>query len=780
MVVKSIVVTGSMVFHGNRLRFAWALTASVSCIALITPGQAAAQSATTSESTLGVQADGHSVASADTTRAGGAIANQLTDPPAQQNAEPAAAPSSEEIIVTGQRRAQALVDVPVTINVVDQETLTNAAITDTRALGQVIPGLVVTQKGSFVQPVVRGVSAQGTGPGLENSVPLYFDGIYMSDQLANLYDLSDIKSIELLKGPQGTLYGRNAVGGAILITTHDPEMNRTSGKASLGYGSFNDFRANALLNVPVADTLAVSLSGLYHSNDGYYRNILRGGARDVGLESWALHGKIRWEISPQASVVASLMYIESSDGSGLAGPALNNNTAARRIDPNVILPKSVWEYAHNVHPEQRAKVLLGYLRSEVSLGGGTWTMLGSYRRNRVQIFSDADYSPVSIQEFHLTVPSESFSFETFYVSPDWGPVSIVAGANYYEADERYEPLDLTFRPAISAEVNPIKMYVFGQQKTRSAAVYGEATISFTDELKLVVGARYTDEKKIYNAQRFMGAIPAGGTTWPRINDLTYNDFTPRASLMYKLARNTSLYATFSKGFKSGGFNPSTVSPDFVRPEKITAYEGGFKTNGRWGALNISGFHYDYEDMQVATIIGAVSATRNAAAAKFDGVDVDGSLHIAGGLRLTAGYSFVDAKYSDYQDAVANIPVAGGGNVGAIIDASGNPVIRAPKHTGNVGVEFNTSAFNGDLTLSGNFYFSSGFSWEPGNRIRQQPYQTLSAKASWRPADSRFQVAAWVSNITNEKFIQSESDSSAADGVSYAPPRWAGVSVSFDF
>lgn len=711
-----------------------------------------------------------------------------TQPPA--DAEPAAADTSqraedaqaapEEIVVTGQRRAQALTDVPVTISVVTEETLESAAIVDTRALGQVVPGLVVAQKGSFVQPVVRGVSAQGTGPGLENSVPMYFDGIYMSDQLSNLYNLSGIKSIELLKGPQGTLYGRNAVGGAILITTRDPDANDAWGDASIGYGSFNDVRANAFVNAPIADDLAFSVSGLFRRNDGYYRNVLRGGKRDVGLRSWALHAKLKWEPSDAVSLLGSVMYSHSEDGSGLAGIPLDNNTAALRIDPNVILPDSVWEYAHNVHPEQRANVLLAYARSEVAVGGGKWTVLGAYRRNRVQIFSDADYSPVSIQEFHLTVPSETYSLETFYVSPRWGAVSIVAGANYYKADERYEPLDLTFRPVISPAVNPLKMYVFGQQKTTSAAVYAEATLELTEQLLLTAGARYTDEKKVYNAERFFVAIPPGGTDWPRINDIKYNDFTPRASLMYKPSEHASLYATYSKGFKSGGFNPSTVSPDFVRPEKITAYEAGFKTSSEWGSFNASAFHYDYEDMQVATIVGAVSATRNAAAAKFNGIDIDGTLRLGRGLRLTGAYSFVRAKYTEYEDAVVNIPVPGGGNVGAIIDASGNPVIRSPKHSGNLGAEYSAPAFNGDLTLSGNFYFSSGFAWEPGNRVRQKAYQTLSARAAWRPNGSPFEIAGWMSNITNTKYIQSESDSSAADGVSYAPPRWAGVSLSVEF
>jgi len=762
-------------------RLAFATSASWLCLCL--PAQGLAQT---------VQSPGESGQSqlVNSVQQPQAVVAESDASPAQQSDTPASANEAESdtdpdaepgvIIVSGQRRAQALTDVPVTISVANQETLTAAAVVDTRALGQVLPGLVVAQKGSFVQPVVRGVSAQGTGPGLENSVPLYFDGVYMSDQLANLYEVSGIESIELLKGPQGTLYGRNAVGGAILVTTQDPELNGVWGSASIGYGSYDDVRASGFLNAQVSDRVAVSLSGLYHSNDGYYRNILRDGERDAGLEVGLIHGKIKWEVSDTVSLLASVMYLDSSDASGLAGIPLDDNTAARRIDPDVMLPDSVWEYAHNLSPRQDAEVLLTYLRSEVDIGGGTWTTLGSYRHNRVQISSDADYSPISVQEFNLTVPSETYSIESFYVSPTWGRFSFIVGASYYNADERYEPLDLTLRPVISAAVDPIKIFVFGQQQTESAAVYAEGQFDFSDQWSLVVGARYTDEKKVYNAERFFFTIPPGGTSYPPINDLSYSDLTPRASLRFKPSRQTTLYVTYSEGFKSGGFNPSTAAPDFVEPEQIVSYEAGFKVVGGWGAFNASVFHYDYTNLQVATIVGAVSATRNAAEATFNGVDLDGFIEISDGFQLNAAYSYVDAEYDEYADAVVNIPVPGGGNMGAVIDASGNPVIRAPEHTGNVGVMYEAPAFGGDLTLSGNFYFSSGFAWEPGNRVRQRSYQTVALRAAWSPQDSGFEIAASVSNLTNERYIQSESDSSAADGVSYAPPRWFRATLSMDF
>ena len=709
-----------------------------------------------------------------------AYAQELpANPEAAQNQQSARGEDEGEIIVTAQRREQSLTDVPVNIAIVDAETLSKTSLVDSRSLGQVIPGLVMSQKGSFVQPVVRGVSAQGTGPGLENSVAIYFDGVYMSDQLANLFDLSDISRIELLKGPQGTLYGRNAAGGALLISTKDPEIDALRANVSMGFGSFNDVRVNGFINVPLASNMAMSVSGLYHSNDGYYKDILRGG-RTAGLESWLVRGKLKWDVSDSFSLLGTVMYSDASDGSGLAGVPLNNNTAGLQVDPGLLLPNGKHEFSHNVLPRQMAKVLMTTLRADVDVAGGQFTMLGAYRRNRVQIFSDADYSPVSIQEFHLTVPSDTYSAEAYYVSPQFGAFNFIVGGTYYSADERYEPLDLTFRPVPSPSVDPIKMFVFGQQKTKSAAAYAEGTVQFTEQLALTAGVRYTDETKKYNAERFFGVVPPGAPTYPRVNDISYNNWTPRASLVYKFTNRTSVFFTYSQGFKSGGFNPSTALPDFVLPEKIKSYEAGFKTRGGFGSFNASAYYYDYRNLQVATIIGAVSSTRNAGAAEFYGLDLDGSLNLTDNFTLNASYSYVDAEYTKYPDAVVNRPAPGGGNIGAVIDAKGNPVIRAPKHTGNISLDYETPAFDGDLTLNASLYFSSGFAWEPGNRIRQKPYQLVSLRAAWRPEGSPFQIAAWVRNLTNEKYIQSESDSSAADGVSYAAPRWMGVTLSAEF
>lgn len=694
--------------------------------------------------------------------------------PADPSASDEAAAGLEQVIVTAQRRSERLQDVPLTIAAISEEQLQLTGVQEAMSLGQVTPGLVYAQKGSFVQPSIRGVSAQGTGPGLENSIATYFDGVYMADQLANLFELADVSRIEVLKGPQGTLYGRNAAGGAIMIFTEEPSRE-FSGKTSFSYGSYSDLKGTLYLNGPLSERLTGSFSGLYHSNKGYYKDLLNGGyAGD--METWLVRGKLAFEVNDYVRLLLTGLYSDNSNGSGLAGVPWKGNAVARRINPDVILPRDEWELAMDMLPVQEAKTWLGTFKIEADIGGGTLTALSAYKENRVQIFSDADYSPLVLQEFHLTVPSETFSQEINYASASDGRWSWIAGATYYDDDARYEPLDLFLGGP------PFRMFVFGQQKTESAAGYAEATFDVTDRLSFIAGLRYTWEEKTYNASRFLVNRPAEPVYNP-INSKSWSSTTPRASIKYDVNDNLDVYFTYSEAFKSGGFNPSTVLPDVVNPEEISSYEVGAKSTFSRGALNTSAFYYDYSNLQVATIVAAVSATRNAAEAEMYGIDLDGNFEITDRFRISGGVSWLHAEYTDYRSAIVNTPIPDGrgGNFANTIDATGNPPLRAPEYSGNLTMEYEIPLQSSAVvTLSANVYASSPFAWEPANRVRQDSYSTVNARASWLSPNGALRVSVWGRNLGNEKYIQSESDANPADGVSYAPPRWIGVTVETNF
>ena len=235
-----------------------------------------------------------------------------------------------EIIVTAQRRAESTTDVPISLTVRNQQQLTQLGIQSIRDLHVGTPGLRIDRNGVSLQPSIRGVTALDGNPGNDANVAIYVDGVYRPNPAANNIDLPDVEQIEVLKGPQGTLFGRNATGGAIRITTARPSYT-PGGSATVGYGSFNDVTARGTLTGPiVGNSIAASLSGYYEHNDGYLHDLTRGGAHTGGLESYLVRGKILIDPAPGVSVLLSAHYSRRIDGS-LAGQPFNGNTAARGV-----------------------------------------------------------------------------------------------------------------------------------------------------------------------------------------------------------------------------------------------------------------------------------------------------------------------------------------------------------------------------------------------------------------------------------------------------------------
>lgn len=682
---------------------------------------------------------------------------------AQATAEQAAAaaPDSTEIVVTAQRRSERLTDVPVSVTALTGESIKVSGVTDTYSLQQVTPGLRMERLGGYTQPSIRGVTAGSTSPGSEANVAIYVDGIYQPNQAANTIDLPDVARVEVSKGPQGTLFGRNATGGAIQIFTREPEY-KPSADLMVGYGRFNNFKATAFVTAPlVDDKLAFSVSGAYEDMDGWNRDLFNGG--HIGdIKSRLIRAKLLFEPSEGVKFVLGGQYSHRSDDSLFSYSALNGNTLGPKT---AIRP---YDVAVNAKPITDTESWNVSLRGSVDTSVGTISTLTAYSKTQLDISADGDASPAQIISFTIDSPDKNFTQELNFASEKFGRFSFIAGLFYYRDDSSYDPLIGFF---------PGPFVNFADVTTRAYAAYTEGTFEITDKLTAIAGVRYSHEKRTVQYIGGDAAVFVGTA----LHKKSYNATTPRFSLRYELAPRTNVYATYSKGFKSGVYDLNGTATSPVNPEKIEAWETGFKTSSRLFDLNVAAFYYKYKDLQVQINSGGFDLLTNAGAARNYGFDVEGAIRPTSDLRISGGFTYLHARYRNYPNATVLIPNVGGGNTPVSgVDLSGFKVTRAPTWTLNLGANWEHQYDFGTLGLSGNMYHTDDVPLEQSGRIQQDAYTLFNASASFKPGNSDFKFTVWGKNLSNEKVIQSSFFTGAGDQVSYSPPRTYGVSIGYSF
>ena len=699
---------------------------------------------------------------------GAALAQDAT---ASIQAAGADAGGIEEIVVTAQKRVERLRDVPISITAQSGAELERRGVSDTRDLVSVVPGLTMQSVGATVQPSIRGVTTQLAEPGSEVNIATYVDGVYRPDPSVGAYDLPDISRIEVSKGPQGTLFGRNATGGAIQIFTKDPEFTPT-GNITLGYGNLDDRTAKGFLTGPVlADVVAVSLSGAYQKHDGYIRDLFLGG-KAGRLESKSVRGKVLVKPSETVKLLLSGYYSDRFDENGQTFQPLNGNTLARVLDPTAIIPIRKRETASNQRGEVSVKSRGISLKATIDLPFATLTSITAYDKLRSRIILDGDATSANIANYDVSGRNRNFTQEFNLASNSSGPVSWIAGANYYFDKNFFDP----------NVINPGGVFIVAGVTTRSYAAFGELSYKLTDRLSLTGGVRYTHEHRVADAVFSFGAPP---TTVPRLGVKNYNSVTPRGTVKYQVDDDSNVYFTYTQGFKSGVFNLFSLNPNALKPEKITAYELGYKTQvGRRYSLSAATFYYRYTDQQVNALTNVngipLTSVQNAASANIYGGEIDGSFAVTKEFSLRAGVSYLHARYDKFANASVQVPTGLGGNRTIVIDASGFEEIRSPELTvtltANFEKEFDAGKFDSSVTL----YHSDHYFLDTGNRVRQPGYETLAAQASFSFAQTGLRVGVWGKNLTNADVFVSNLISDLGDPVQYGTKRTYGVTVGYSF
>jgi iron complex outermembrane recepter protein len=645
----------------------------------------------------------------------------------------------DTIVITAERREGTLVNTPISIAAFTANQLSSAGVTNVLEMVNLVPSLRLDQLGSNTQPTIRGITTATAGVGTSANVAIYLDGFYLPSQSGSDLDLPDITNIQVLKGPQGTLFGRNATGGAIVINTKVPSQD-TSGAISVGYGTYDEKLANAYVSGGLSETLSASLLGYYRDSDGWTKNIVTGN-RDSHFKNYLVKGKLLFEPSPTTSFLLDVKHSWINDPFGQVYRVIGPNSTAFFI-PGTRLTTQKYR-SSNLEPRNRTLSNSVYLTSKVDLGGVTLTSYTGFLREKNWQRVDYDGSSAVITQSRFEQNASTFT-EELSLSGKSGRLDWSAGL-YYFYDNGLLPYRYNNGEVFSATpVSAVRTRI----KTNAYAAFADATYNAASSLFLTLGARYSIERKDIDYK--LGAAAPGSA------DDVWKSFTPRAVIRYELAPSSNAYASYSRGFKSGTYNAFSPSANPVKPEYVDAYEVGFKSNGQGLSLETSAFYYNYKDLQVTSynLQGAVSVVtlQNAARAEIYGTEASLRYRVSSDFNIRLSGAYTHGEYKKFPGAVALTPLAAGGYANVLVDASGKTMLRTPKLTGNLGADYTIPVAGGELTLGGNLFATSRIFYNSANQYSQKGYVVLDLSASWTSADGDWTLALVGKNVTDAYYI----------------------------
>jgi len=685
----------------------------------------------------------------------------------------------EEIVVTAQRRAENLQDVPVAVTALTAESLGAKGIDTTTDLTLVIPGLTYTTVVGSALPRIRGVGAAISLGGNENPVATYVDGVYIASATASVLAFNNIEQIAVLKGPQGTLFGRNATGGLIQVTTRDPS-SELGGEASLSYGNLDTVGANLYMTGGLTENLAADLAMYYNDQqEGYGRNLVTGA--EVG-KSRDFAARSKWKLDIGSATTVRLAFDYSKTRAAAPGFRAVYGTVPVTGVP---FTGGKFDIASDVDPRLEVEQSGGSLTVSHDFGEVSLLSITAYRESDFHAIFDIDKTAAAIAKSDLSQPDRQFSQEFQLLSSDNAPLRWVLGAYYFNSHGAYDPLRIT---SVAND-----QFISSTQKTESSAAFGQASYNFTDRTALTLGLRYTAETKDYRASARI-VLPSGVTTdRPAVTDsLDESRLTWRVALDHHFSDDLLGYVSYNRGFKSGGFNPQRFTQPLLpfEPEILDSFEAGVKADllDRRLRINVAGFYYDYENIQINAFQGGISTIYNAASAKIHGVDLDVTIAPVSDLTLTGGLSWIHARFGDFPGAVISTPQVPngttilGGNAVGTGDAEGNRLPLTPDWTVNLGADYSVLLPRGRVALSANYFHSDGWRAEPDNRIGQDPYDLVNASATWfiDDDDENYSLKLWGKNLSNEAYAVQMNAQPQSDGVAVGPGRSYGVTLGVKF
>nr|WP_321361532.1 TonB-dependent receptor [uncultured Hyphomonas sp.] len=675
-----------------------------------------------------------------------------------------------EVIVTAQRREQRLQDVPITISAIGEATLKNSGVDGTSQLQSVVPNLVVVKSVGAAAPFLRGIGSSSADIAAESSVAIYIDGVYQPSVYANVFEFNGLERIEVLKGPQGTLFGRNATGGVVQVITKAP-TSASEANFDVSYGNYDTVKAAGYVSGGLAKNLAANLAIQYQNQaDGWGRNTTLS-TDDFYSRDFNARGKLLFTPGDATEVTLSGNYTDFDHHNiSLQNPPGAGQGFLGR-----------YKTAGNDDAFVKGEGYGGSLTITHDFGGVQIRNISAYQKFDATQVIDQDASPLPLVRGDFVIDTRMISEELHLLAPSDAKFQWLAGAYYYNYDAAIKPTKITglaFAPIPGVSI-------FGKDETRSISGFAQGTYPLTDRLNLTAGIRYTRDEVTYNGSQNIADTPVVIDPEQTKVQETKKP-TWRISLDYRFSPDILGYVSYNRGVKTGGFALGT-SPSFnqgFQPEQLDAYETGLKTElfDRKLLFNTSAFYYDFKNIQFQRVDAGVVTTVNGPSAELYGVEAELTGSITPELTVRANGGYLHTRIGDFPGApnTSRLP-SGFNDVGdPTYNAKGNRLPNAPEFSGNIGFEYRLPVDGGHVRLSSNLLYAGKVFNELDNRLFDKEHEVLSASLGWE-GDNGLRVSVWGNNLTDSYYYPFQAGvAGGADIAQPAAPRTFGVTVGYDF
>jgi iron complex outermembrane receptor protein len=691
-----------------------------------------------------------------------------------------------ELVVTAQKRSERLQDVPVSVNVVSADALAKSHISGLEQLQQLSPSLTFTPsvntRGQGLS--VRGIGTLNFSDGVEPTVSVVVDGVVIGRSAGSFFDFNDVQRIEVLRGPQGMLFGKNAAAGVINIVTARPNLTQMEGDASISYASFNEVRAKGSISVPIkSGELAARLSGFYNESDGIITNVFNG-KKYNGLNSYGVRGKVVWSPSDTFDLYATVDYT-SADQDCCVGTVRSILPTTRYFGPNGPTRASLFAGV-DVGPYSRQANFDGRTFNDQStwgtsvemnkdLGGFSLTSITAYRAFEVQDNNDSDGGPLALLNINSAHQKQNqFTQEVRISSPAGERLEYVAGLFYFDQDvSTTTDIKGNFGQVLPAGAF-FGNFIDRAISTRNYAAFGQATYNVTDQLRLIGGLRYTNERLDARFKRILttgaiGGVP--GLGGPALNapklPAKDDDVSYKLGTQYKFDDSVMVYATYSRGYKGQAINllnnlsAATVNSGqyALSPETVSNYEIGLRSTPfeRKVTFNLTFFQTEFKDFQAQTFDAATTsfALANAGKLRSRGGELETQYSPFRALQFSGNVAYADTRVQDFAPACYPGQTAALGCVGGRQEVTGSGLPNAPMWSYTVGARYNRELENApfDLTADVSYSYRSSvfFTYSDPNAV-QPGYGLLNLNLGLQSKDGRYEVTAFARNLLDKQFV----------------------------
>ncbi|MFT5767819.1 MAG: iron complex outermembrane receptor protein [Halioglobus sp.] len=701
----------------------------------------------------------------------------------------------EEVVVTAEKRSQSVQDIPISVTAFSQADMELRNATDLRALQNFTPNLKFNNESggqNNSRVTLRGIGSETLVGGGDPGVALHVDGIYVGRNSATAQSAFDLERLEVLRGPQGTLYGRNATGGSINVITRKA-IDEFEAEADVTLGNYDLVKVRGILNVPLTDNVYSRFSILSEDRDGFLENSYSGGGDNDDKDLLSIRGQVLWDLDDGNEIILRAFYSES-EGVGAGSKYLGSDTGYQFSDylvgisngegppPGVPIGGPVYTQPNSGTPAQpmsrdlheiskNADEFIDMEHQGVNLTV-EWNLtsnvmlrsISSYETLDNESLVDADNSELSIEERARDNQAKQWSQEFNLLSSGDDALQWILGAFIYheEVEEDFSIFTpgglLDFSIPLPGGQQPggngLAQYPSADYEADSYAVFGQGTYSLTEALRVTVGLRYSvDEKE--QSRTGVGItdnvtgyrLLSGGATGPEAAesvDDDWSDVTGKLGIDYDLGENSMIFASFSTGYKSGGIPFNGVMEPY-EPEEVTAYEIGIKSElfDNRVRLNLATFYYDYTDLQVFRLTADGPKVENAAESTIWGVEAEFMALLTENFRIDGSLGLLDAEYEDY---VVEFPPP------EAADYSGNTLNHAPEYNFNLGGQYDTSLGNGDLTIRLDYINRGDTYFDRANTDDdlQKAYDLFNVNIRYNQGN--WYIALFGENLSDEEYV----------------------------